>query len=235
MIWWDHPDGPLIPCDPDLVVVRASHDVLIERARHFVDAGIPVINDPEAHQRSRDKWFQAQTFFANGIAHPHSVNAATMEWTGDDDIVLKPRRGHSGNGVRRVQWSQLSEGDKVDMVAQRFVNVVADYRVVVIGGEALAWGLRTPPPGEFRSNLALGALLSATPCPSVEAEHLAVNAVAALGLDLGGVDLVMGPDGPLVLEVNAATTLFGPTPQASDDVLGALTALISLRAANTAR
>ena len=40
--------------------------------------------------------------------------------------------------------------------------------------------------------------------PSREIEDLAIRATKILDLDYSGVDIIEGPDGPVVLEVNAA-------------------------------
>ena len=49
--------------------------------------------------------------------------------------------------------------------------------------------------------------------------------MTALGLLIAGVDLVMTPEGPVVLEVNAATTLWGPSPAATRQIVDAVVVL----------
>ena len=45
-----------------------------------------------------------------------------------------------------------------------------------------------------------------------------LQAVRALDLEIAGVDLVISEDGPLILEVNAATTLYGPNEDATEAI-----------------
>jgi ribosomal protein S6--L-glutamate ligase len=59
-------------------------------------------------------------------------------------------------------------------------------------------------PGEWRSNASRGATAAAHTASPTEAA-LAVAAAAALGLGHCGVDLLEGPGGPVVVEIN-------PTP-----------------------
>jgi glutathione synthase/RimK-type ligase-like ATP-grasp enzyme len=62
--------------------------------------------------------------------------------------------------------------------------------------------------------------------PSADARATALAAVAALGLDLAGVDLICGADGATIVEVNAATTLFGPTVDATTAIVDAVCDLV---------
>ena len=87
---------------------------------------------------------------------------------------------------------------------QRFVSEAhgQDIRVYVVDGVAIAAIKRSGPAGSFRSNVAGGG--SAAPHTlTAEQQSLALCACKALGLDFGGVDLLLSKDGPLVCEVNS--------------------------------
>jgi ribosomal protein S6--L-glutamate ligase len=73
--------------------------------------------------------------------------------------------------------------------------------VFVVGGRARAAIARLARPGEWRTNVAGGGRAEAVLIGPALAS-VAEAAAAALGLDYAGVDLVPGPDGPVVLEVN---------------------------------
>ena len=79
-----------------------------------------------------------------------------------------------------------------------------DLRVVVAGGDVIGAVKRVAKPGEWRTNVALGA--KRVPIdPSPAACELALAAAAAIGADLLGVDLLpVGPGRDVVLELNGA-------------------------------
>ena len=52
--------------------------------------------------------------------------------------------------------------------------------------------------------------------------QLAIQAAAALGLDFAGVDLLPGPDGPLICEVNSNAQFHGLAAKTGVDVAGAI-------------
>ena len=222
VLWWDSPDGPLVACSPGLVVLRSLAGPQRGRAEAFEALGIRVVNSVGPHVAASDKVHQARVFEAFSIAHPATLSA-------DDQVpyvgkaVAKPRRGSGGEGVRLVTLPDEWDAVKTDDLVQPFLDIHADYRVVVVGGEAVSWARRRPAPEEFRTNLAQGATAQVVDAVSDEASEVVIAAVAALGLDIAGVDLVVTEQGPVVLEVNAATTLYGPT-EAETERIAELTA-----------
>jgi glutathione synthase/RimK-type ligase-like ATP-grasp enzyme len=75
---------------------------------------------------------------------------------------------------------------------------------VVARGKVVGAAKRIAPPGEWRTNVALGASSVGTVPPPV-AMKLAVAAANVSGLDLAGVDLLpTGPGGFYVIELNGA-------------------------------
>ena len=77
-----------------------------------------------------------------------------------------------------------------------------DIRINIVGGQVVASILRQSTDGDFRSNLTRGGCMRPY-SPTAEETDAALRAVAALGLDFAGVDVLFGKDGPLVCEVNS--------------------------------
>lgn len=223
IMWWDHPLGPCVAMEPLLIVIRSSKAPQLDRAAAFAAQGLPTVNALGPHRAATDKAHQAAVFASAGIAHPvtYTERPAVLP---DGPVVRKPRRGAGGVGVELLNEFPGAIDD--EFLIQSYVHVVEDYRVTVVGGRAVSWAKRTPLAGEFRSNLKQGATMEVASPPSVEAHDLVLAAVAALELDIAGVDLVLGDAGPCIIEVNAATTLFGPSPAATAATIAAVADLV---------
>ncbi len=232
LLWWDeHDEAP--PLDGvTAACLRSGSAVNLDRAHELVRRGIAVVNAPQPHTEAGDKWATACRFGAAGVPHPRTLPA----WASADPqpfrtTVVKPRRGSGGRGVHLVGRDPLLVPR--DSVLQEYVECAVDWRVVVAGGEAVAWMRRTPAPGDFRSNLAAGAQAATVACPSEELAALAVRAAAAMRLDVAGVDLALGPDGPVVFEANPAPTTWMPDDTAADAVADAIAAVVLGAASRT--
>jgi glutathione synthase/RimK-type ligase-like ATP-grasp enzyme len=101
-----------------------------------------------------------------------------------------------------------------------------DLRLVVARGRVIGAVKRIAPPGEWRTNVALGARREpVTPPP--DACAIAIAAAEAIGGDLVGVDLLPADVGTwVVLEVNGAVD-FTSTYSLDDDVFAAATAALA--------
>ena len=177
-----------------------------------------VLNDGPSLARAHDKLATAHALFAAGVAHPRTVHVAPwLPWPQlEPPVVLKPRFGSWGRDVvrcdtpgelayaiedaRRRVWFNSTGGVLQELVPPSGY----DLRLLVAGGCVVGAVSRHAKPGEWRTNVALGARrVSIVPPP--EAELLAVAAAEALGGDLVGVDLLPAPeDGWVVIEVNGA-------------------------------
>jgi RimK family alpha-L-glutamate ligase len=180
--------------------------------------GVTVLNGRSTLTRAHDKLATASALEAAGVPHPPTVHVAP--WLPppqlEPPLVLKPRFGSWGADVVRCDDARallraLAQARSrpwfcaTGAVAQGLVSPRGfDLRVVVAGGRIAGAVRRVAAPGEWRTNVALGARREpVTPPP--EARAIALAAAAAVGGDLVGVDLLpSGVGNWIVLEVNGA-------------------------------
>jgi [lysine-biosynthesis-protein LysW]---L-2-aminoadipate ligase len=184
----------------------------------LAEAGVTVLNDPAAVVRAHDKQLTARVLRRAGLPHPRSTLIERHATAPDLDFpaVLKPRFGSWGADVQlcrdRTELEAALAGlacrlwfRATGAVAQELIPPLGhDLRLIVAGGRVVGAAKRVAPPGEWRTNVALGAqVLPAQPPPV--ATQLALAAAKASGLDLVGVDLLpTGPGAFCVIELNGA-------------------------------
>lgn len=150
-----------------------------------------------------------------GLLPPSLVTCSSVELSAFLErighIVIKPLGDCSGRGVvavrqshpeRKILLEQATAGGSRFVQGQQFLPEVADgdKRVLMLGGEILAWVRRVPVPGEFRSNVNAGGRCIA--CELTESDQAICGRVGAWlrqrDIHLAGIDIV----GKHVLEVN---------------------------------
>jgi ribosomal protein S6--L-glutamate ligase len=141
------------------------------------------------------------------------VSAALADW---GTTVVKPSWGFGGTDVELVRDLETDQ-PMVDDLLMRWGTLLAqpylpagegEYRVTVADGKALLNLLKVAAPGQFKCNLAQGATLTAVDPPK-EVVDVALEACRAMGVTLGGVDVLPTPDGPVILEVNSVPGKLG--------------------------
>ncbi|MGP9022434.1 ATP-grasp domain-containing protein [Streptomyces sp. BR1] len=218
---WGHrvdvlrPGGSLLRMSE--VVNAGSHDAwvlktvsggpgltLLEAA---ASVGLTTVNDARSIRGVRDKALAAAIGRARGLPMPATYAAAVPELLteipeSEYPLVVKPADGSAGRGVCLVPTpdhlvAMLPElAGQGMLVAQPYVpNSGVDLKVYCVGGELYATERCSPlhPDHSVRERqVALPAEVAAT-----------VSQVGAVyGLDLYGVDVLLGPDGPVVVDVN---------------------------------
>jgi ribosomal protein S6--L-glutamate ligase len=181
--------------------------------------GVRILNRPPALLAAHDKLITARLLGAAGIPHPRTrrLHSATPLDGFTLPVVAKPRFGSWGRDVELcadhralddyIGRMQLRPWWRSGGVVQELVPPrSSDLRVIVSAGEVVGAATRLAAPGEWRTNVALGARSVPATAPT-EACELALAATAQLGIDLAGVDLLRDDDGWVVLEVNGAVDM----------------------------
>ncbi|MBS7262784.1 MAG: hypothetical protein KIG36_04180 [Eubacteriales bacterium] len=139
-----------------------------------------------------------------------------VAFCGGFPLVVKHRRGSLGAGVFLVENArallELLRGTTTDLVAQPFRRQFpdghgCDLRLNVVGGR-LNNAIRRENKADFRSNLAAAGTAGAV-VPPAEAVECALAGARALGLDFAGCDLLRGPRGWEICEINSNALTVG--------------------------
>ena len=181
-------------------------------------AGVRVLNGPEPLVAAHDKLATARSLAAANVPHPRTahITTPTSPVPFAPPLVVKPRFGSWGRDVvlcedlvalrsclsddARRAWFRSHGALIQELVPPRG----HDLRIVVAGSTVVGAVRRVAAPGEWRTNVALGATRQRV-TPPAEACELAVAAARAIDADLVGVDLLPTPDGGyVVLELNGA-------------------------------
>jgi RimK family alpha-L-glutamate ligase len=202
--------------------------------------GVVVMNSACALLAAHDKLATALHLGRTGIRQPRTAHVDECSIpTFPGPYVVKPRFGSWGRDVFRcgdqdelrallVALKKRPWFQRQGALVQSLVEPTGrDLRVIVAAGRVVGAAERHARPGEWRTNVTLGAVRRRVTAP-VEAQDLALGAVAALGSDLAGVDIVGDEEGRrYVLEVNGAVD-FNPTY--ADDVFARVVTALLARA-----
>jgi [lysine-biosynthesis-protein LysW]---L-2-aminoadipate ligase len=186
--------------------------------RRLESEGIRVLNPAASLLASHDKLATALRLAHAGVPHPRT-GQVDGDGTGslpEPPVVVKPRFGSWGRDVYLCQtrdelnrclrsMQDRSWFRRHGALVQELVPPAGrDLRAVVAGSAIVGAIERVAAPGEWRTNVALGARRRRV-VPSADACELALRAAAAVQGDLVGIDLLPLPGGGhVVLEVNGA-------------------------------
>lgn len=122
-------------------------------------------------------------------------------------VIVKPKRGSLGIGVELIKNKEelkefFAEHEIKEYLIQEQMELGRDYRVIVLGGEALGVMERTAMPGKIVANFSQGGTVRGVEL-SDEVLEMAIKAASIIGLEFAGVDLIRDQNGGWsVLEVN---------------------------------
>jgi len=180
-----------------------------------------LINDPYAFRRAKDKYASLLLLSKNKIPVPKTFVTENAEqayriaeqW---GNVVIKPLIGSRGLGPIKSDNPDLSY--RIIKTLKRLNQVIyiqeyvqkpgRDIRVFVIGGRVIGGMYRIAPPGEWKTNIAVGAKARKIVLNS-ELQELSVKTANILGLDYTGIDILEAGDGYKVVEANAAPSWSG--------------------------
>jgi len=140
-------------------------------------------------------------------------------------IIMKFPQGTQGKGVMFADSfaSASSILDALDALNQPFIiqqyveTSSSDIRLFVIGNEVVAAMRRKGNGKDKRANIHTGGVGEAF-IPDEKMKRIAVQAAQSIGAGICGVDILEGPKGPLIIELNISPGLQGITGATGIDV-----------------
>lgn len=196
-------------------------DILL--AKYLAACGILVFNSAEGIEICDDKRKTALALSLKKLPQPFTVPApmtyenigftqmdfvAKIEKEFEFPIIVKEAFGSFGKQVymakdREELYTITKKLQKVPFLYQQYIpeSRGRDIRLQVVGDNVIAAMERTSET-DFRANISNGGSMHAYQ-PDPEAVSLAIEACRAVKCDFAGVDLLFGPDGYLVCEVNS--------------------------------
>ena len=169
------------------------------------------------HEYSIDKLTDLLKLSYKGIPIPKTGYSRNFKDFGDIaaklgyPVIVKLTRSGKGENVYKVEnvdemdalITRLRErGRKAkDFILQEFIPYEYDLRCLIVG-TSINTMRRIPPKGDFRANFSLGGSVELFDLDK-DGQALAKKALAAVGMSVGGVDVLITKDGEkYILEVN---------------------------------
>jgi RimK family alpha-L-glutamate ligase len=176
--------------------------------------GLLVINPAEAIEHCVDKYDILAILEDNGVPVPRtvateSVNEAVKAFNElGGDVVVKPLFGSRGIGATRVVDSEIASTvfkaitfhHGVIYIQEFIPHGYSDIRAFVINNAVIAAMRRVSE--SWKTNYSQGA----RPAPlklNKDFEELAVKSAKVVGCKVAGVDILEGPNGPVIVDVNS--------------------------------
>jgi len=218
------------------------------------EAGTRLYNPLAALRRGRNKIRQAYSLARAGLPVPltrairctDDLERCLEDW---GEVVIKPVFGHAsldvvhmragGPGAERgsrlgmreeiISWHLLRRHGL--LVAQQYIeNPGRDMRITVLGGEVAScvYHVSTAPDQTVRHFL---YPLRWEKAPlTAEIANIAGKAVRTLGLEIAVLDMLEGPEGPIIIEVNCTGSIWARIEGTDMDLTsGGITAIIADR------
>jgi ribosomal protein S6--L-glutamate ligase len=205
--------------------------------RQFQEMDVFCANTAHGISNSRDKLRSLQILSRHHIGIPRTTFVRdrkdvlpAIERVGGAPVIIKLIEGTQGIGVLLAETVssaesiiELLQSQKQNVLIQKFVaeSKGKDIRAFVVGDRVVAAMRRVAQGQEFRSNVHRGGLAEAVEL-SDEYIETAVRATQILGLQVAGVDMLEGKNGPQIMEVNSSPGLEGIETCTGLDVAGAI-------------
>lgn len=205
--------------------------------RQFQEMDVFCANTAHGILNSRDKLRSLQILSRHHLGIPKTNYVRdkkdvlpAIKRVGNAPVIIKLIEGTQGIGVLLAESTrsaeaiiELLQSQKQNVLVQKFVaeSKGKDIRALVVGDRVVAAMRRVAQGQEFRSNVHRGGVAEPVELDD-HYKETAVRAAQILGLQVAGVDMLEGADGPQIMEVNSSPGLEGIERCTQLDVAGAI-------------
>lgn len=214
-------DGKRLDVEPhSLVYVKSMKNIahiIYKILRNKGCTGVQLLDDA-SKRIGREKLASYVDYSYGNVAIPKTLlienikqfdNAVTF-FGNTFPLIVKKSLGTKGVGVFLAESKKGLKSlleyllkKETEILIQEYIKTSEskDIRAIVLNGEVIAAVQRSNSKGDFRSNVAQGGqslLVEMTD----EQKQVAINALKAIDLDFGGVDLLYGENQMVVTEIN---------------------------------
>jgi len=205
--------------------------------RQLEQMNVFVANTSNGISNSRDKLRSMQILARHHIGMPKTTFVRdrtdvlpAIKRTGGAPVIIKLLEGTQGVGVILADNLKVAEAiietlqsARQNVLLQSFVaeSKGRDVRAFVVGDRVVGAMRRVAQGDEFRSNVHRGGSVEAVELDEAYRET-AVRAAQIMGLQVAGVDMLEGKNGPQVMEVNSSPGLEGIERATGMDIAGAV-------------
>lgn len=200
----------------DIFIFRGFNSNILEArilARRLIDNKKIVIDEVISSKYIESKILQCQVLKDNGINVPETFQAlncdAWIEHLKKENfpVIIKPICGRKGEGVIKIDNFEdavmFFKRNPKGFFLQEYLPVDGDFRIFVVGNKVIGGIKRNCPPGDFRSNVAVGGKAEKINVTK-DIKEIALRASHCLGYEIAGVDILQYKNIYYTLEVNIA-------------------------------
>jgi ribosomal protein S6--L-glutamate ligase len=186
----------------DLYVLKSQTELALSLAGVLHDRGARFVNPYPACALLQNKITASSRLAASRVPVPRSWVtgdfALLRELVAAQPLILKPYRGHRGAGVMIVRTpadlASVAPFAQPMLVQQFIPGAGGDLKVYVIGEHVFA---------VRKSFSAKSFTVTGQPCPvTAQVRDIALRCGHAFGLGMYGIDIIEGPEGPVVVDLN---------------------------------
>ena len=200
--------------EPDLKQLLSTFTSVVEYSPDWVR----IINPPHAVYAATSKKHQVSTYKAGKIPTPrtlkitNSTNLAQVIKFLGLPLMIKRDAASNGDGVFWVNGATnlenvIKEHEQESLLAQEYIPEGSrTLSMIVIKSQVVASAISVAQTGKWKTNEQDGGMWSGY-YPDFSQSDLAVHACEYLGVDIGEVETVITPKGPLVLCVDPSPHL----------------------------